>query len=129
MKIFGYEPVVLLNTLAAVLGLVVSLGFTGLSAASAGAIVGGATAVLGAIAAWMTRPVAPQAFTTLVAAGATLVATFGYDVSQSTIGAINMVVLAFLTLLTRGQVSPTSTAIAPAVAREDGLNSDHAQGV
>lgn len=107
MKILGYEPVVVLNTLAAALGLVVALGVTDLTDQHAGAIVGGATAILGAIAAWMTRPVAPQAFTTLVAAGAVLVAAFGYDVSQTTIGAINTAALAFLTLAARGQVSPS----------------------
>lgn len=108
MKIFGKEPVVVLNTLSAVLGLIVSLGMTSLSADQAGAIVAVVSAILGAIAAAMTRPVAPQAFTALVAAGAVLVAAFGYDVSQSTIGAINTVVLAVLTLLTRVQVSPSS---------------------
>lgn len=108
MKIFGREPVVVLNSLSAVLGLVVSLGVTSLSADQAGAIVAIVSAILGAIAAAMTRPVAPQAFTALVAAGAVLVAAFGYDVSQSTIGAINTVVLAALTLLTRVQVSPAS---------------------
>lgn len=106
MKIFGREPVVVLNTLAAVLGLIVSLGITGLTAETAGAIVGVATAILGAIAAAMTRPIAPQAFTAVVAAGAVLVGTFGYEVSQETVGAINTVVLAALTLLTRVQVSP-----------------------
>ncbi|MFE9850362.1 hypothetical protein ACFYPN_16335 [Streptomyces sp. NPDC005576] len=106
MRTFGREPVVLLNTLAAVLGLVVSLGITSLTAETAGAIVGVATAILGAIAAAMTRPIAPQAFTAVVAAGAVLVATFGYDVSQETIGAINMLILTALTLLTRVQVSP-----------------------
>ncbi|MFD6416016.1 hypothetical protein [Streptomyces sp. NPDC060194] len=106
MRIFGREPVVVLNTLAAVLGLIVSIGATPLTAEMAGAIVGVATAVLGAIAAAMTRPIAPQAFTAVVAAGAVLVATFGYEVSQGTIGAINGVVLAVLTLLTRAQVSP-----------------------
>lgn len=108
MKIFGREPVVVLNTLAAVLGLIVSLGVTSLTAETAGAIVGVATAILGAIAAAMTRPIAPQAFTAVVAAGAVLVGTFGYDVDQSTIGAINTTVLAVLTLLTRVQVSPAS---------------------
>jgi len=107
MKIFGREPVVVTNTLAAVLGLIVSLGVTSLTAEMAGAIVGVATAILGAIAAAMTRPVAPQAFTTVVAAGAVLVATFGYEVSQETVGAINTVVLAVLTLLTRVQVTPS----------------------
>lgn len=108
MKIFGREPVVVLNTLSAVLGLIVSLGFTGLTADQAGAIVAAVSAILGAIAAAMTRPVAPQAFTAVVAAGAVLVAAFGYDVSQSTIGAINTLVLAGLTLLTRVQVTPSN---------------------
>lgn len=107
MRIFGREPVVVLNTLAAALGLIVSLGFTSLTDAQAGAIVGVATAILGAIAAAMTRPIAPQAFTTLVASGGVLVAAFGYEVSQGTLGAINTFVLAALTLLTRVQVSPT----------------------
>ncbi|MEW2267792.1 hypothetical protein [Streptomyces sp. NPDC047868] len=113
MKILGYEPVVVLNALSAVLGLIVSLGVTSLSAETAGAIVGVGTAILGAIAAAMTRPIAPQAFTAVVAAGAVLVGTFGYEVSQETVGAINFAVLAFLTLLTRGQVSPNSPS-APA---------------
>ncbi|MFJ3948967.1 hypothetical protein ACIPXV_02710 [Streptomyces libani] len=108
MKIFGREPVVVLNTLSASLGLLVSLGFTGLTAEQAGAIVGIVTAILGAVAAAMTRPVAPQAFTTVVAAGAVLVATFGYEVSQATVGAINTLVLAGLTLLARVQVSPSN---------------------
>lgn len=108
MKIFGREPVALLNTLAAILGLIVSLGFTPLTAEMAGALVAFVTAVLGAVAAAMTRPIAPQAFTTVVAVGAVLVGTFGYEVSQGVIGSINGVVLAVLTLLTRAQVSPTA---------------------
>ncbi|MCX5522575.1 hypothetical protein OG342_06820 [Streptomyces bobili] len=110
MRIFGREPVVVLNALAAVLGLVVSLGVTSLTAEQAGVIVAAVSAVLGAIAAAMTRPVAPQAFTALVAAGATAVAAFGYEVSQETIGAINVLVLAGLTLLTRAQVTPSKPA-------------------
>ena len=106
MRIFGREPVVVLNTLAAALGLIVSLGFTSLTTEQAGAIVGIATALLGALAAAVTRPIAPQAFTTLVAAGGVLVAAFGYEVSQATLGAINTFALAALTLLTRVQVSP-----------------------
>lgn len=107
MKIFGREPVVVLNTLSAVLGLVVSLGVTSLSAETAGGIVAVVSAILGAIAAAMTRPIAPQAFTAVVAAGAVLVGTFGYNVDQATVGAINTVVLATLTLLTRVQVTPS----------------------
>ncbi|WP_435610412.1 hypothetical protein [Streptomyces sp. C10-9-1] len=106
MKIFGREPVVVLNTLAAILGLVVSLRLTSLTAEQAGAIVGATTAILGAIAAAMTRPIAPQAFTAAVASGAVLIGTFGYDIGQETVGATNTAVLAVLTLLTRVQVTP-----------------------
>lgn len=115
-RIFGREPVVVLNTLSAVLGLVVALGVTSLSAETAGAIVGVCSAVLGAVAAAMTRPVAPQAFTAVVAAGASLLATFGYEAAPGTVAAINTAVLAVLTLLTRGQVTPSSPA-APAGPR------------
>jgi hypothetical protein len=108
MRIFGREPVVVLNTLAAVLGLVVSLGITSLTAEQAGATVAVVSAILGGIAAAMTRPLAPQAFTAIVAAGATAVAAYGYEVSQETVGAINVLVLAVLTLLTRVQVTPSS---------------------
>jgi len=106
MKLLGREPVVALNTLSAVLGLVVTLGVTSLTAEQAGATVAVVSAVLGGIAAAMTRPIAPQAFTAIVAAGATAVAAFGFEVSQETVGAVNTVVLAVLTLLTRVQVTP-----------------------
>lgn len=115
-RIFGREPVVVLNTLSAVLGLVVALGFTGLTQEMAGGIVGVASAILGAVAAAMTRPIAPQAFTTVVAAGAALVATFGYEVDPGVVAGINASVLAVLTLLTRVQVSP-SNPNAPASPR------------
>lgn len=105
-KLWGYEPVVLLNALSAALGLVVSLGVTPLSATMSGGIVALVTAALGAVAAWRTRPVVPQVFTTVVAAGADLAATFGFHASQGLIGGINGAVLATLTLLTRGQVTP-----------------------
>lgn len=117
MRIFGREPIVILNTLSAVLGLVVTLGITSLSADQSAAIVAVVSALFGGVAAAMTRPIAPAAFTAVVAAGAVLVASFGYDVSQETIGAINTVILAGLTLLTRTQVvpaSPTAPAKSPA---------------
>ncbi|MEU3990075.1 hypothetical protein AB0F24_17160 [Streptomyces platensis] len=108
MRLLGREPVVVLNALSAVLGLIVTLGVTGLTQAMAGAIVGAVSAILGAIAAAMTRPITPQAFTAVTAAGASLLATFGYEAKPATVGAINLVILAGLTLLTRAQVSPSS---------------------
>lgn len=112
MKLFGREPALYLNTLSAVLGLVVTFN-VGLTENQAGWIVAGVSAVLGAVAAALTRPIAVQAFTTLVATVASAVAAFGYDVAPTTTAAINGLVLAVLMFLTRGQVSPASPS-APA---------------
>lgn len=105
MKIFGREPALIVSTLSAVLSLIVTFNI-GMSGEQAGAIVAVTSAVFGAIVAAMTRPVAPSAFTAVVAAGAALLAAYGLDVSAETVGATNAVVLAVLALLTRAQVSP-----------------------
>jgi hypothetical protein len=110
VRIFGREPALYLNTLSAVLGLVVTFNI-GLTQDQAGWIVAGVSAVLGAIAAALTRPIAVQAFTTLVATVASAVAAFGYDVAPTTTAAINGLVLAVLMFLTRGQVSPTGPTV------------------
>ena len=107
MRILGREPALYLNTLSAVLGLVVTFN-VGLTQNQAGWIVAGVSAVLGAIAAALTRPIHVQAFTTLVATVASAVAAFGYNVAPTTTAAINGLVLAVLMFLTRGQVTPTS---------------------
>ena len=105
MKIFGRDPVLFLNSLSAVLGLVVTFN-VGLTESQAGWIVAGISAVLGAVAAIMTRPIAVQAFTTLVATVASGVAAFGYNVAPTTTAANNGALLAIIMFVTRGQVSP-----------------------
>lgn len=105
MKIFGREPALIISTLSALLSLIVTFNI-GMSGEQAGAIVAATSAVFGAITAAMTRPIAPSAFTAVVAAGAALLAAYGLDVSAETVGATNAVVLAVLALLTRSQVSP-----------------------
>lgn len=103
--IFGREPALWLNSLSAVLGLVVTFN-VGLTEVQAGWLVAGVSAVLGAIAAALTRPIAVQAFTALVATVASAVSAFGFDVAPTTTAAINGTVLAVLMFVTRGQVSP-----------------------
>lgn len=105
MKLFGREPALYIGVVSAALSLVVSLG-VGLSAEAAGAWVAVITAVFGVVTAVATRPIAPAAFTTLVTVTADLLAAYHYDVSANTIAAVNTAVLAVLTLLTRGQVTP-----------------------
>lgn len=105
MRILGREPALWLNTLAAVLGLIVTFN-VGLSAEEAGWTVAGVSAVLGAIAAALTRPIAVQAFTTLVATVASAVSAFGFEVAPTTTAAVNGTALAVLMFVTRGQVTP-----------------------
>jgi hypothetical protein len=107
VKLFGRDPVLFLNSLSAILGLIVTFN-VGLTENQAGWIVAGTSAILGAVAAALTRPIAVQAFTTLVATVASAVAAFGYDVAPTTTAAINGLILAVIMFITRGQVSPAS---------------------
>ena len=109
MKIFGREPALIISSVSAVLSLVVTFNI-GMTGQQAGAIVAIISASFGAITAAMTRPIAPTAFTAVVAAGAALLAAYGLNVSAETVGAVNAVVLSVLALLARGQVSPREAA-------------------
>ncbi|MFF8784851.1 hypothetical protein [Streptomyces sp. NPDC015125] len=115
--ILNREPALWLNSLSAVLGLAVTFNI-GLTEAQAGWTVAGVSAILGAVAAALTRPIAVQAFTTLVATVASATAAFGYDMQPTTTAAVNGVVLAILMFVTRGQVSPVTgqTATPPQAA-------------
>lgn len=114
-KIFGNEPAVIIAVISAALSLVVSLG-VGLSADVAADWVAVVSAVFAIVAAWHTRPIAPALFTGLVQVTAVLLAAYHFGVSAGTVGAFNVLVIAVLTLLTRGQVSP-ATAKAPRAVR------------
>lgn len=105
MKIFDREPALIVSTISAVLSLIVTFN-VGMSGEQAGAIVAAISAFFGGITAAMTRPIAPSAFTAAVAAVAALLAAYGLNVPAETVGATNAVVLAVLSLLARGQVSP-----------------------
>lgn len=106
MRILGREPALWLNSLSAVLGLLVTFQIGGLNSTEAGWIVASASAVLGAIAAALTRPIAVQAFTTAVATIASAVAAFGYEAAPTHVAAVNAAVLSVLMFVTRGQVAP-----------------------
>lgn len=114
LTIFGREPALWLNSLAALLGLVVTFN-VGLTAEEAGWAVAGTSAILGAVAAALTRPIAVQAFTAAVATTASAVTAFGFEVAPTTTAAVNGCVLAVLMFITRGQVTPI-TPPAPAAS-------------
>ena len=108
MKIFDREPTLIIQFVSAILAIMVSTGLPNLSADQATLIVAALTAVLGAVNAIVVRPIAPAAFTGLVAAGAALLAGYGLELSQDIVGSISAAVVVGLALLTRGQVSPLS---------------------
>ncbi|MEV1331112.1 hypothetical protein AB0J20_16220 [Micromonospora costi] len=108
MKLFGREPTLWIQAIAALLGVFVTFGLPGLSATQAAAIVAALTAAAAAVNAALVRPVAPAAFTGLVTAVAVLVAAYGLNVSQETVGAVQVAVVGFLALLTRNQVTPAA---------------------
>lgn len=104
------EPALIVGVISGLLSLLVSLKIGHLSPNQAALIVAAITAVGGVITAVATRPVAPAAFTALVVAVADLLAGFHFSASAGTIGAINGLVLAVLTLVTRHQVTPIGSS-------------------
>jgi len=118
-KILGREPALVVGTISAALSLVVTLG-VGLTAEQAGAWTAVISGVFAVIAACLTRPIAPSAFTGLVAVTADLLAAYHFNVSAGTVAAVNTAVVAFLAFLTRGQVSPT-TLVKPKARHTDSV--------
>lgn len=108
MKIFGREPTLVLQALSAVLAILVTFGFSGLSAEQAGLIVAALGAGIGVLNALLVRPVTPAAFTGLVAATAALLTSYGLDLSQELVGSVQVAVIALLALVTRVQVTPVT---------------------
>jgi len=104
-KIFGREPALWVSAISGALSLAVTLG-VGLTADQAGAWTAVISGVFAVISAVLTRPIAPSAFTGLVAVVADLLSAYQLNVSAGTVAAVNTAVLAILALLTRGQVSP-----------------------
>lgn len=115
MRIFGREPALVIAAISAGLSLLVTFN-VGLTGEQAGALVAVISGALAAVTAAMTRPIAPSAFTGLVAAAVALLSSYGFSVAPETVGALNAVTLAVLGLLTRGQVSPTPAAAAKPTA-------------
>lgn len=107
--IFGREPALVVGLIGAALSVLVAMNIEGLSSEQAALIVAALGALTGVVTAILTRPWAPGAFTALVAALAALATGYGLEVDPAVVGSINGLVLAFLALVTRGEVSPTGS--------------------
>ncbi|MGI5144778.1 hypothetical protein ACQEVC_45425 [Plantactinospora sp. CA-294935] len=112
MKLWGREPALVIGAIGALLTVLASLNMPGIDAGAAAAITAFASAV---IIAFTTRPIAPALFTGVVAAGAALIAEYGYNVSDGTVAAISGAVLAGFALFgIRPQVVPAAEVGRPA---------------
>ena len=100
------EPTLVLQTISALLAVVVTFGLPGLSAEQAGLIVAVIAAVFGVVNAVRVRPIGPAAFQTLVTVGAALLMSYGLHLSQELVGAIQVLVVAVVAMGTRTQVTP-----------------------
>ncbi len=114
---FKREPSLIIAAIGTVLSLVAGFGLDFLTTDQAGLFTAALTAGLGIWNALKVRPVAPAAFTYFIGVVATLLATYGLDLSQEKVGLINAAVLATLAMLLRGNVSPTTEPAAQGAVR------------
>lgn len=111
MKIFGRDPTLWLAFLTGLISLAGTLGFRLLGEDQAAIWNLAILAVAGALTAYAVRPIQPAAFTYAVGALVQLGAAYGLNVTDPQLSMLNALVIPTLALLTRGQVSPVTSAI------------------
>lgn len=108
-KWFGREPALVIQSLGALLSLLVVFGVPGWNDHLVAAITAFVAAVAAAWTAWHVQPVAPSIFAGVITAGATLLASFGWHLSQGQTGAVTVAAAAAMAILTRPQQTPIPT--------------------
>ena len=111
MKLFGREPTLWIAVLTSAVGLVGTFGFHAINGAQAALLVVVINAVFGAINAFAVRPISPVAFTYAISSIIALAAGYGLNVPDTTVVALNALVVPVLALITRDQVSPVNTPV------------------
>jgi hypothetical protein len=107
MRIFGYEPAVIVYAVNAGVALLVAYGLH-LTQGQVSAVTVLATAAVAVITAWATRPIQVSAITGAVATALAAVAAFGLDLSADQIGATVTALSIVLALLLRQNVTPAA---------------------
>lgn len=110
MKILGREYTLWIAFFAGLLNFLVGFKLPGLSVEQAAWIIAAVNAIAAAIAAWRTRPIAPQLWTYAATTVFGLLAAYGFNFTQEQISGFQLLLLAGLALWTRGQVSPSEDA-------------------
>lgn len=116
-KWFGREPALVIQTIAALLALFVGFGVPGLNDGLVAAITALLTAAAAAWTAYHVRPIAPAVFTGVITTGATLLAAFGVDLSQSQVSLVTAAAATVMGLLMRAQVTPEHDPINDSAVR------------
>ncbi len=116
MKILGREPTLWLATISSLIIIVGTFGLKFISGEQAALLVVVINAIFAAINAYAVRPISPVAFTYAVGSIVALVGSYGVNLPIETVASINAAVIPILALLSRGQVSPTESAISKITA-------------
>lgn len=111
MKLFQREPTLWLAFAYAVITVIGTFGFAHFTGDQAALTNAAIAAIVGAITAYTVRPISPVAFTYAIAALVALGSAYGLHISDTTLAAINGLVIPALALLSRGQVSPQDTPV------------------
>jgi hypothetical protein len=110
------EPVLVTGLVQSLLSLIVGLGLP-LTAAEAGGVLAVTSALLAFLAAWAVRPFQVATLTGLVTAVVTTLVAFGVPhVSTGIVSSLNASIVAILSLVLRGHVTPVANLPAPAPA-------------
>lgn len=110
-RLFGREPALYLGVISAALVLLGTQGFSGMTPEHASLWIALLNTIVAAVGAWTTRPIAPSVFTGAVAAAAALASSYGFELSTEAVGAVNSLVIAALSLIVRGEVTPQETKV------------------
>lgn len=111
MKILGREPTLWLAVISSLIVLIGTFGLDLLNGQQAALLVAAINAGFGAINAYAVRPISPVAFTYFIGSVVALGGAYGLNLPIETVASINAAVIPILALLSRGQVSPTDSAI------------------
>lgn len=106
--LFGREPALWLQTITAVLALLVAVPGAGMNDTLAALITSAVAAGFTAWQAFLVRPIAPTVFSAGIAAVVPLLAYFGLDFTQTQVGLFSAGVAAVIALWVRPQSTPTA---------------------
>lgn len=111
MKILGREPTLYISVVSSLILLVGTYGLHYLNGQQATVIVVAINAIAAAVNAYTVRPISPTTFTYAVGSIIAVATSYGLSFTPEQVVAVNATIVPILALLSRGQVSPTTTSL------------------